>query len=252
MLHETSRRERIDNDLLRRYHDGGDLQAREQLAERCAPLVKSIARRYSNSGEPFDDVLQAGMLGLVKAIERFDPSTGNRFVSYAVPNVQGEIRRHFRDRTWSVHVPRSLQELNAKVRHVKLGVAAVTGTEPTPEDVADVLDVTVDAVREAQWAGRCYRSLSLDQPAGDGQTLGDGRAVIDSGYAAVENRDVTEHALAGLGEREREIVRWRFEDGLLQREIAQRVGVSQMQISRILSQAVERMRTHAGGDSIAA
>lgn len=248
MLYEASRRERIDNDLLRRYHVDGDQHARDHLAERCMPLVRSIARRYANRGENLEDLQQAGMVGLVKAIDRFDRSTGNRFISFAVPNIQGEIRRHFRDRTWAVHVPRSVQELDAKLQHTRRELLHETGVVATTDDLAEALEVTVDAVRDAQGAGRCYRSLSLDQPAGDGRTLGDGRGRIDSGYAEVENRDVTEHALSGLGARERQIVRWRFEDGLLQREIAERVGVSQMQISRILKQALERMHERAADD----
>ncbi|MSW50987.1 MAG: sigma-70 family RNA polymerase sigma factor, partial [Actinobacteria bacterium] len=135
MLQEASRRERIDNDLLRRYHDDGDLLAREQLAERCVPLVRSIARKYSGRGQDMDDLQQAGMLGLVKAIDRFDASTGHRFITFGVPNIQGEIRRHFRDRTWAVHVPRSVQELDAKIQHTRKAVLEETGVEATPDDL---------------------------------------------------------------------------------------------------------------------
>lgn len=254
MLQEASRRERIDHDLLRRYHEDGDLRARDALAERCTPLVRSIARRYVNRGEDFDDLQQAGMLGLVKAIDRFDASTGHRFITFAVPNIQGEIRRHFRDRTWAVHVPRSVQELDQKAQHVRTAMLSETGVEPTTEDLADALDVPVENVREAARAGRCYRSLSLTQPAGDGRTLGDGQGMVDSGYQAVEDRSVTELGLEELSDRERQIVRWRFEDGLLQREIAVRVGVSQMQISRILRAALDRMhdRVIEGPDGLKA
>jgi len=242
MLHEASTRERIDRDLLRRYHQDGDLQARELLAERCTPLVRSIARRYRNRGQDMDDLVQAGMVGLVKAIDRFDLPSGGRFISYAVPNVQGEIRRHFRDRTWAVHVPRSVQELDARIQHTTRDVLQSTGHEVTVDELAETLDVTPAQVSDAQAAGRAYRSVSLEQPVGEGRTLADGRGQTDAGYAQVEDRSVTDDALKALSDRERRIVLMRFQDGMLQREIAEEIGVSQMQISRILRQAHDRMR----------
>jgi len=241
MLHEASTRERIDNDLLRRFHDDGDLQARERLAERCTPLVRSIANRYRRSGQEMEDLIQAGMVGLVKAIDRFDTTNGGRFISFAVPNIQGEIRRHFRDRTWAVHVPRSVQELDAKIQSTSRDVLQTTGHEVTVDELAQTLDVAPEQVKDAQAAGRAYRSLSLDQPAGEGQTLGDGRGQTDPGYARIDDRSVTDDAMQALDDRERRIVTMRFRDGMLQREIAEQVGVSQMQISRILRQAYERM-----------
>lgn len=241
MLHEASTRERIDHDLLRRYHDHGDLQARERLAERCLPLVRSIAYRYQGRGQDMEDLVQAGLLGLTKAIERFDASTGHRFITFAAPNVQGEIRRHFRDRTWAVHVPRSVQELDARLQSISRDVLEKTGHEATVDELAESLEVTCAQVRDAQAAGRAYQSLSLDQPAGEGRTLGDGRGCTDAGYAAVEDRSVTDDALEVLDERQHRIVTMRFQEGLLQREIAEQVGVSQMQVSRILRQALDRM-----------
>jgi RNA polymerase sigma-B factor len=241
MLQEANRRERIDTDLLRRYHDEGDLQAREQLAERCVPLVRSIARKYVGRGEDFEDLQQAGMVGLVKAIDRFDVATGHRFISFAVPNIQGEIRRHFRDRTWAVHVPRSVQELDARVQSARRAMLEETGHEASVDDLAETLEVTAAEIRDAQAAGRSYRAASLDQPVGEGRTLTDARGTTDDGYAVVEDRSVTEEALEVLDDRERLVVTWRFRDELLQREIAERIGVSQMQVSRILKQAVERM-----------
>lgn len=252
MLHEASRRERIDNDLLRRFHHENDLQARELLTERCLPLVRSVARRYAGRGQDMDDLVQSGLLGLAKAIDRYDAETGHRFITFAVPNIQGEIRRHFRDRTWAVHVPRSVQELDARVQRARTEVEQETGREASTDDLAEILEVTPEDVLEARAAGRSYRTLSLDQPAGEGQTLADGRGSVDDGYQQVEDRSVTERALEGLSDRERQIVRWRFDDGLLQREIAERVGVSQMQISRILRQALERMHDRVSGDDEAA
>jgi RNA polymerase sigma-B factor len=244
MLREASEREQIDLDLLRRYHDHRDLQARELLAERCLPLVRSIARRYVNRGEEFEDLEQSGMVGLVKAIERYDVSTGHRFVSFAVPNIQGEIRRHFRDRSWAVHVPRSVQELHARLQVVRTELESV-GEPVTVDALAQRLEATPEEVRDAQSAGRSYRALSLDGPAGDEHTVGGGRGRHDEGYARVDDRDVLDRAMVGLDARTCQILRWRFRDDLLQREIAERVGVSQMQVSRIIKAALVRMGAEA-------
>lgn len=247
MLHEVSRRERIDNDLLRRYHLHGDLEAREQLAERCRPLVRSVACRYHGRGADIEDLVQVGMLGLAKAIERYEARPGGRFISYAVPNIQGEIRRHFRDRTWAVHVPRAVQELDARVHRACTETLQQTGREATADDLARILHVPIDAIRDAQAAGRSYRALSLDQPAASG---GAERAIggtVDPGFTRVDNADVIERAMEGLDDRDRQVVRWRFEDGLLQREIAERIGVSQMQVSRILKAALVRMGEYDTG-----
>jgi len=241
MLHEATARERIDHDLLHRYHHDNDLQARELLVERCTPLVRSIARRYRHSGQDMEDLIQAGMVGLVKAIDRFDASTGHRFITFAVPNIQGEIRRHFRDRTWAVHVPRSVQELDAKIQSTSRDVLQSTGHEVTVDELAETLEVAPEQIKDAQAAGRAYNSMSLDQPTGEGQTLGDGRGRTDPGYARVEDRSVTDDALQALDDRERRIVSMRFRDGMLQREIAEEIGVSQMQVSRLLRQACDRM-----------
>lgn len=241
MVPLESRRERIDHDLLRRYRDGGDLHAREELAERCLPLVRSVARRYAGRGQGMDDLMQAGLLGLAKAIERFDAGPGCRFSTYAVPNIQGEIRRYFRDGTWAVHVPRSVQELDARVQHASARMRERTGREASTRDLAQALDVGIEDVRHAQAARRNHRALSLDHPAGPGVALGRAGGTDDPGFERVENVDVIERAMEGLEDRDRLIVWWRFRDGLLQREIAERIGVSQMQVSRILRRALRQM-----------
>jgi RNA polymerase sigma-B factor len=163
-----SRRERIDNDLLRRYRTDNDLQARERLVERCMPLVRSVARCYAGRGQDPEDLTQAGLVGLTNAIERYNASRGGRFVSYAVPNIQGEIRKHFRDRTWAVHVPRAVQELDARLQRARTETLQKTGHEATVDDLALMLDVTTDEVEDAKAAGRNYRALSLDHPATEG------------------------------------------------------------------------------------
>lgn len=250
MLDEATRREHVDTTLLRRYHDDDDLAARDELAERCAPLVRSIARRYAGRGEPFDDLLQAGMLGLVKAIDRFDPSAGHRFVSFAVPTIQGEIRRHFRDHTWAVHVPRSMQELDARIQAARAAVLADTGREPTEDDLAAELQIGVQDVRDARGAGRAYRTMSLDAPAAPDHVVRDTHGACDPGYGRVEDTCVVEDALEALDDRQRRVIAMRYQDDLLQREIAEQIGVSQMQVSRIIAGAVRRMSEHVdGGDA---
>ncbi|CAB4915855.1 unannotated protein [freshwater metagenome] len=244
MLQEVSRREQIDMDLLRRYQEHGDTFAREELAGRCMPLVKSIARRYRGRGEDMDDLIQAGLVGLTKAIERYDRDSGHRFVSYAVPNITGEIRRHFRDHTWAVHVPRSVQELDQKVQLTRRTMTIETGREPADEDVALELEVPVAQVREARTAGRSYRALSLDAPAGEARDLADTHGAFDPGYARVEAAETVKDAMTALNDRDRNVVRMRFGGEMLQREIAEQIGVSQMQVSRILSGAVDRMNDH--------
>ncbi|CAB4949839.1 unannotated protein [freshwater metagenome] len=243
----STRRERIDNDLLRRYQGVGDLQARERLVERCMPLVRSVARRYAGRGQDPEDLTQAGLVGLTNAIERYDAGRGGRFVSYAVPNIQGEIRKHFRDRTWAVHVPRAVQELDARLQRARTQTLQLTGREAGVDDLAQMLDVTTDEVEDAQAAGRSYRALSLDHPAKEGAEPFAAHGAVDPGFARVENVDVIERAMRGIDERDRQVVRWAFGDGLLQREIGERIGVSQMQVSRILKAALARMGDYSLG-----
>lgn len=240
----TDHRERYDHALLRRYHHDHDLGARAELAERCMPLVRSVARRYSATSEPFDDLVQSGSLGLVKAIDRFDPNAGRRFVSYAVPNIQGEIRRHFRDRCWAVRAPRSVQELWQRVRSMQAELLAETGEPVRDDDLAAALEVTVEEVQEARRAGESYTARSLDSAAGEGRFLLDTIGETECGYRDVDDHSVVEQAFEVLDDRERLVIRERFEGGRLQREIAEEIGVSQMQVSRIVSGALERMREH--------
>lgn len=252
MPHEAHPRERTDMVLLRRYRSTGDPIAREQLTERMLPLVRSLARKYQGRGEDADDVMQAGLLGLTKAIERFDLDAGNRFVSYAAPNVTGEIRRHFRDHTWSVHVPRSMQELDAKVQATSRELEKATGRTPTDEDVSRELSLPLGDVREARVAGRSYRALSLDAPAGDARDAAETHGHRDPGFDHVVDRDLLDRATAVLTARDRRIVERRFLDERLQREIADEFAISQMQISRIIAAAVAKMQAHLDPALVAA
>ncbi len=243
MLEDAPRREQHDLELLRRHRTHGDPWARDELTARCMPLVRSIARRYTASREPFDDLVQAGCIGLVKAIDRFDLDAGHRFVSYAIPTIQGEIRRHFRDHCWAVRVPRSTQELWQRIKTERRR-AELTGRDPSPEDLAVALEVPVEDVHDALRAGEGYDALSLDHPAGEDRAMHDVRGAGDPGYAEVEDRSVVEQAFGVLDARARRVVRERFYEERLQREIAADVGVSQMQVSRVVSGALEDMRAH--------
>ncbi len=246
MLQEVSRREQIDMVLLRRYRENDDVRAREELAERCMPLVKSLARKYAGRGEEIEDLIQAGTVGLVKAIDRYDTEAGHRFISFAVPNITGEIRRHFRDNTWAVHVPRAMQELDAKIQATTRTVMADTGREPSDDDLAEELGASVHDIRDARSAGRAYRALSMDAPIGDVGNIADTHGKTDPGYARVEAAATVQDAMGALDDREREVLRMRYDEELLQREIAAHIGVSQMQISRIIQGAVNRMAEHVG------
>ncbi|WP_022929114.1 SigB/SigF/SigG family RNA polymerase sigma factor [Patulibacter americanus] len=258
MSEDVLRRDRRDLDLLRRYHDRGDLRARDEMVRRAMPLVRSIARRYADRGEPLDDLVQVGCLGLVKAIDRFDPHAGHRFISFAAPNVSGEIKRHFRDHSWAVHVPRAAQELAAKIHIVQRRWADAVGREPTVEELCRELGEPADRVVDAIAAGRAYRAAPLERPAADGDgVVYELHGREDPGFSTVEDRHYVEQATRALDPRSRRVVEERFYDERLQREIAGGIGVSQMQVSRILDNALRQMRQEletpaAGGELLAA
>lgn len=246
MLDEATRRERHDLELLRRYQEDHDLQAREELTGRLMPLVRSLARRYASGGDTLEDVVQVGALGLVKAIDRFDRDAGHRFVTFAAPTISGEIKRYFRDTSWDVHVPRSMKELDARVTGARRVFAEAAGREPTTTELAEELSIDVDQVKEGLRASSAHNALSLDRPCTASE---DGRALqpisapsIEPGYVEVEQRDLVVRACRGLSERQREIVLRRFFGEELQHEIASRIGVSQMQISRLIRAALCDMR----------
>jgi RNA polymerase sigma-B factor len=240
----NARREQLDMQLLRRYHHNDDQAARAEMVARGLPLVRALARPYANRGEDLDDLVQVGSVGLVKAIDRFDPESGHRFVAFAAPNITGEIKRHFRDHCWSIHVPRSVQELDAKVARESREIQSTTGRTATVAELSDRLGVSQERVSDAMIGGQGYRSLSLDHPAGETREALDLFGGADGGYAAVDRHEEILDACSALDEREREMVLLRFYDGQLQREIAVRFGISQMQVSRVLTGALEKMREH--------
>jgi RNA polymerase sigma-B factor len=251
MLQSAARRDQLDLELLRRYHDHHDVAARDAMVERAMPLVRSLARRYRDRGEVFDDLVQVGALGLVKAIDRFDPYAGKRFISFAAPTITGEIKRHFRDHCWALHVPRATQELAARLQTARGEIADRTGTEPTAAELAEALEAPVGDVQNAIAASRSYRAGSLERPGSDGGAVHvlDAYGSDDAGFEQVEDRELVERACSVLDDRARRIVRDRFVKERLQREIAEDVGVSQMQISRIVTKSLDRMRQHLEDES---
>src|ERR671919_1064436 len=243
---------KTDRDLLRRYHEDGDLEARERLIEQYLPLVRSLARRYSYRGEQLEDLVQVGCIGLIKAIDRFDLERGVELTTYATPNIIGEIKRHFRDKGWSVRVPRGLQELNVQLSRLIEQLTVQLGRSPTITELAKASDSTEEEVLEALESGRAYSSLSLS--AGGG---GDGDEELDPlesigaeehEYEVSEDRAVLEPGFRALDERERRILHLRFFEGLTQSQIAQQIGISQMHVSRLIRRSLEKIRAEIAAE----
>ena len=234
-----------DRRLLERYHRNADPAAREALVERFLPLARQLARRYQRGGEPLDDLIQVASLGLLKAIERFDPARETAFSSFAVPTILGELKRHFRDKGWSVRVPRDLQELAVKVDRVGEDMSRELGRAPTPSEIGERLGANPEQVLEAREAAGAYRAVSLDRPRNEEDEEGelvDAFGTEDHGFAVAEDAATVERLMRVLSEREREVLRLRFEEDLTQSEIGEIVGVSQMHVSRLIRQSIARLR----------
>ena len=244
--------EKSDKVLLRRYHEEGDLAAREQLIEQYMSLVRSLARRYSYRGEQLEDLVQIGAIGLIKAIDRFDVDRGVELTTYATPNIIGEIKRHFRDKGWSVRVPRGLQELNVKLSKLIEEQTIQLGRSPTIPELAKAAGVEEEEVLEALESGRAYTSLSLSVGGGGGddddldplESLG----TEEHEYEVSEDRAVLAPGFKVLDERERKILQLRFFEGLTQSQIAQQVGISQMHVSRLIRRSLEKIRETIAAD----
>jgi RNA polymerase sigma-B factor len=245
-----------DKALLRRYHEQGDLAAREQLIEQYMSLVRSLARRYSYRGEQLDDLVQIGAIGLIKAIDRFDVNRGVELTTYATPNIIGEIKRHFRDRGWSVRVPRGLQELNIQLSRLIEDLTVQNGRSPTIPELAKAAGVTDEEVLEALESGRAYSSLSLSVGSGGQDDDGELDPLESLGteehqYAVSEDRAVLAPGFRVLDERERKILHLRFFEGLTQSQIAQQVGISQMHVSRLIRRSLEKIRNEIAAEQSA-
>lgn len=230
--------------LLRRYRDEGDLAARDQLVEQMLPWMRSIARRYDGRGFDQDDLAQVAAVGLLKAIERFDFSRGVKLTTFAEPTVSGEIKRYFRDHGWLVRPPRDLQELNARVMTAIDELTKSQQQSPTIGEIAQYLSLDEETVLEAMHAGGGYRATSLEAPGEQGGAPQEHPALAteDEDLARSELRQTLGGGLAALSERERRVVHMRFFEELTQSEIAEAIGVSQMQVSRIIRSALQTVR----------
>src|ERR687890_614571 len=238
-----------ERQLLVRYHEEGDLAAREELCERFLPLARDLALRYTYTDEPFDDLLQVASLGLIKAIDRFEPGRGTKFTSYAAPTILGELKRHFRDKGWALHVPRDLQERTLAVSRASEMLSKQLGRSPKVREVASELGCSVENVLEAQEAAASYEATSLDAPTSrdddEAASLVDLMGDEDSSYELVESRDAIASTWKALPEVERRVLELRFMHDLTQREIGERIGYSQMHVSRLLRRALDRLATGA-------
>lgn len=234
------------HELFRRYKDEGDVEAREKLVMSHMNLVRFLANKFKNRGEPLDDLIQVGYLGLLKAIDRFDPSRGLEFTTYATPTIMGEIKRHFRDKGWSVRVPRRLQELSAKVNQATDVLTTELQRSPKIEEIAEYLDASVDEVLEAMESSSAYSSVPLEGTGNndndDAPSVLDRYATEDSALNFTDDRLIIEEALKGFSPREREVIDLRFLQGMTQIEIAEQLGISQVQVSRLLRRTLKKIQ----------
>ena len=220
-------------------------RAREQIVRRCMPLAEHIAHRFDGRGEPREDIAQVARLGLVNAVNRFDVECGSDFVSFAVPTIMGEVRRHFRDNSWAVKVPRRLKELHLQLGGATAEMAQRLGRAPTPSELATELELDREEVVEALIAGSGYNTLSMDSGGGgdeDSPPLTETLGSHDTNLDRIENHEALRPLLDALPERERTVIVLRFFESLTQSQIAERVGISQMHVSRLLARTLARLR----------
>ena len=230
--------------LLSAYKVDGDPAARDRLVTELMPLVRSIALRYAGRGEPLDDLIQVGSIGLINAINRYDPERGVELTTYAVPTILGEIQRHFRDKAWAIHVPRSVKELNVRLSRILDSLTAELGRSPTIEELAQAAGAEEEQVIEALESANAYSVRSLSAPHDDDGSAGLSELIGEEerGYDGVENGSLVDAGLDGLDARERRIVELRFFHGFTQSQIAAEIGTSQMHVSRLLRRALQTMR----------
>jgi RNA polymerase sigma-B factor len=243
---EANRRQELREQFVA-YAQGRDAGLREQLVAAHIGLAEYLARRFANRGEPLDDLVQVASLGLLKAVDRFDPERGVEFSTYATHTIVGELKRHFRDKGWAIRAPRRMQELYLRLGKVVATLGQELGRSPTIAELATEVKVSEEEVLEALEAGQAYRSTSLDAPTGseDGETLATRIGGEDPSLEDAESRATLSPLLAQLPPRERLILHMRFFDGLTQSEIATRLGISQMHVSRLLARSVAQLRSAA-------
>jgi RNA polymerase sigma-B factor len=234
------------NELFARWQRDGDRAAQEALVRRFMPLARSLARRYGRSSEPFEDLVQVASLGLLKALDRYDAERGHAFQSFAVPTILGEMRRYFRDSGWAIHVPRGAQERALKVRDAHERMVNEHGHAPTVNQMAQYLELDTEQVIDALQAIQAYETVSLDapRPGGDedGASYGEMLGTDDERYELVELDATLASVLGQIPARQRLILRMRFMEDLTQTEIAERIGISQMQVSRLLRRSLDELR----------
>ena len=229
----------------------GDLAARDALVDEFLPLARHLAKRYGRESPQAEDLFQVASMGLLKAIDRFDPELGNAFTSFATPTILGEIKRYFRDKSWTVRVPRDLQERSLHVSRATDDLESELGRAPTASEVAERTGSSIEQVLEARVAASARHGLSLDHPDGGGDGDNDGTSVAarfgvtDVALARAEDTATVERLMASLDERQRTILRLRFHEDLTQAEIGQQLGISQMHVSRLIRQSITRLRTIA-------
>lgn len=236
--------DRTADELLITYHREGDPAAREQALVELMPLVRALAARYAGRGEPLEDLVQVGSVGLIKAVDRFDVDRGVDFASYAVPTIVGEIRRHFRDKAWAMHVPRRVKELSVRLSRILDELTIELGRSPTVSELAEAADVDDEDVVDALDSTNAYSTRSLHAPfeeEGEGG-LAEKLGTDEAGYAEIEEGSLVATGLDALEERERRIVELRFFREMTQSQIAAEVGISQMHVSRLLRRALAKMR----------
>jgi RNA polymerase sigma-B factor len=235
-----------DKKLLLRYREDGDERALSDLTERYLPLARRLASRYRYTNEPMEDLVQVANLALLKAIQRFDLERDAAFSSYAVPTILGELKRYFRDHSWSVHVPRDLQERAVKINKTVDALSKQLGRAPTVKELAEKLDVELEQVVEALEATQAFDAASLDaeRPGQDGNmaTIGDTIGAEEAGFDMVEYGAAIEGVLGDMPERTRVVLHLRFVEDMTQAQIAERIGVSQMHVSRIIRKALVDLR----------
>lgn len=241
-------------ELFRQYKEEDSSEARDQLIVSHLNLVRFLASKFKNRGESLEDLVQVGTIGLIKAIDRFDPERGLEFTTYATPTIMGEIKRHFRDKGWSVRVPRRLQELSAKVNQATDELTNQLQRSPSVDEVAERVGASVDEVLEAMESSSAYSSVPLEGGSSsedeESASVIDHYVTEDADLAASDDRIVLEEAIADFSPREQEVIHMRFVEGLTQVEIAERLGVSQVQVSRLLRRTLRRIQEKIDPESL--
>jgi RNA polymerase sigma-B factor len=238
-----------ENELFRELVATQRVELRDQLVAKHLGLAHHIARRFINRGEPFDDLFQVASMALVKAVDRFDPERGIKFNTFAVPYMVGELKRHFRDKGWAVRAPRRIQELYLELGQQVEDLTHTLGRSPTVIEIAAALNEPVSAVLEAMEANRHYRADSLDDPREE-SSESHALAADEEDLALIEARTLLVPALKELTPAEQDLIRMRFIDDMTQSQIAKRIGISQMQVSRLLAQSLKRLRSQMGDSNV--